>query len=753
MSPLCLDGCGYSNTDTNKAPILFDVIDASNITDSIGFLPILISVPPLLLPASHSVLYTGALTPNGNIDIKPFLHDHQTASILFGLSVSTQLIGFTTNNFLCSRAVQKTKKSGHPNFFESRGLLCWKFPFTCDQNALTSLTTNDGSLHLPSMKLSKSNFPPAVLSVCHYIKSQSNSSFTVSDFHPQFYTKELINRFLINLCNRIQVKDEILKQLQSSVFDDKEGNLLFQLLSSTNSIMRIVLLVPKSEFIKFDDNPYKLPFPILSLDVSTDSVVHISQCVHCSFVKKINPADPVDDLPVFRATHFSLQQSDRCDPDCYLAVSSLIPSTLYEEKNLSNIFVSVRVECGLDYTDQLELRFGSSHSLYQAPLSNTSVVSFISCYGSPDRQVECYDPRNALSISDMDNKPIDDIEQDTIRIRFNSDGRLVAFESRLQFRMRARTILRTGGKVWADLLGPCTLKLSIQDNCPPGILGLLPPVTCRVPFPYPIDADSAKVQVVRKYGRIVIVVSPLNESYPSQRFPVIRSHLGFIVPWSLDRVVLSSCPVLNPLKSSDWVYRLGWVQIGVAERKLLATDKSCCHPLTQLKASLGIILEGFCANGMFKGQQTSWFGISVKNQISILIHVNAVRLDLSNSSILLDLSVCPLADLNKPQITRKLHSEKIGLNTASDDEMQQWLNLLPAAIDRCKTWKHKESCEYKMNCNPSIRSITGCKCGMNKNIPKDFINKHSSVSNFFYRAAVSFMFPSSVKDFTEEKIK
>jgi hypothetical protein len=51
----------------------------------------------------------------------------------------------------------------------------------------------------------------------------------------------------------------------------------------------------------------------------------------------------------------------------------------------------------------------------------------------------------------------------------------------------------------------------------------------------------------------------------------------------------------------------------------------------------------------------------------------------------------------------------------NEDEMRVWKAALPAMVERCRTWKHKQSCEYvetgRMPLTDAMGQRSLCSCG------------------------------------------
>lgn len=128
---ISLDGPGYAN---NIAPLQFDVIDTSNLSDHLGILNVLIGASPLLKRTPSSVLYTETLLSYGEDPIMAFSDnlccDVTTMSILLDLSPSSYISGYTTasniHEIIIHHAHASISEGGSQGQYHER--LAWKIP-------------------------------------------------------------------------------------------------------------------------------------------------------------------------------------------------------------------------------------------------------------------------------------------------------------------------------------------------------------------------------------------------------------------------------------------------------------------------------------------------------------------------------------------------------------------------------------------------------------------------------------------------
>ena len=102
VTELVLDGGDYSKGGESSAPLSFNVIDTSNLTDYVGLLNLLIVAAPLLFNHPSSTLYTEMILASGEDATKRFMDlvcaDISAISLLLGLVPTEYAAGFTTHS-------------------------------------------------------------------------------------------------------------------------------------------------------------------------------------------------------------------------------------------------------------------------------------------------------------------------------------------------------------------------------------------------------------------------------------------------------------------------------------------------------------------------------------------------------------------------------------------------------------------------------------------------------------------------------
>jgi hypothetical protein len=188
----------------------------------------------------------------------------------------------------------------------------------------------------------------------------------------------------------------------------------------------------------------------------------------------------------------------------------------------------------------------------------------------------------------------------------------------------------------------------------------------------------------------------------------------------MHRVNLDALPIVDFVKSSlqaNWVTTYASVAFSDQERKLRKNDSK--DVLTNLKDNLLSMMVTFAGEQNVK---TSVFGIySSLGGVDTLLFVNELRLDTSTNSIVADVCILPMTEklIFVPVIQKylsKITAEKtmFPIHTA-DVTAETWKQMLPVAVERCRSWSHRSNCEYSINgrvpLTLSHSEIPICKCG------------------------------------------
>jgi hypothetical protein len=109
---------------------------------------------------------------------------------------------------------------------------------------------------------------------------------------------------------------------------------------------------------------------------------------------------------------------------------------------------------------------------------------------------------------------------------------------------------------------------------------------------------------------------------------------------------------------------------------------------------------------------------ATRSGLIMVILVAGLRLDLSNRTVVLDCAVLPLLQTHVDNFAITQALEANGRNghglvelLVRNDERDLWLHMLPAYVERCRTWEHLPGCEYTAKRWIPLRDTVLCSCG------------------------------------------
>jgi hypothetical protein len=177
--------------------------------------------------------------------------------------------------------------------------------------------------------------------------------------------------------------------------------------------------------------------------------------------------------------------------------------------------------------------------------------------------------------------------------------------------------------------------------------------------------------------------------------------------------------------------------------------KSAANVLLNVKSSIHAIM--MCCSGV-QGRRTRALGLCEPNGdgIYVILLVGGIRLDLASTAAVVDVAMVPLSTENMLNLLpgiQKLQSATpvVEIHTVGH-EVAAWKRLLPAFVERCRTWKHNSNCEYDSHARVPISTVTDenpiCTCGQGIGFtsPEWDIPEWKGLLPFATRAAVSPIF-------------
>ncbi|KAG9124031.1 hypothetical protein FRC07_013134 [Ceratobasidium sp. 392] len=713
----CIDLTDHAKS-VPPAPFAFDVIETSNLVD-LGLLNILLIVRPLLKenPSSQSILYTEQLLLRDEDGALPFSERScatiPTISALLGIAPLPWLSGFTTHSNV-----------HEPLSFVTQSLerITWVDPVRGDHHAdssmpLVSFNADDLALVLfgvydkvfkyeqeASKTLSNLIEPPAKLRSMvhiHYHRDTigilfqlvkrrvclSNGSWaTVSEKFLELVLNDQSRKigmdYYEDLCLQLHLHGihtvEYLEAGWRTRFGVGPLSRIFRTWSSMPAMVCVVLTVPRArlrEVLKSEliEDPANSKRALLKEDPrgvtgTSDLIVSFWAPSHVLISHTICVA------LAFKPTIFALSEHIRTlGPDLHIWSTNFL----------------------LDDGHVQVLNHRPSSVSKSQLHSESAVASFEASTPS----------KNSIPIL-------------AVSSRIEGQQSVISFTARVEIEPPAEQLaLLNGADIIATQITPCTMKLSIADH------------RHIFPYPFPVFGARHRLRVARKshYIEVIVPVSePLDAGgYSLDRAPIIRRNS--YTPWNLHHINVDLMPLLD-LKNTQ---KLGWLnshtalQISDRERAIMGglrdTDDVSSKLLASIKDTIHSLPNHY--SGAWKGKKDSVFGLcepGPAQQIYAILLVGGLRLDLASFTVIVDTAVIPSVDqlVHKlAPLVGKLEAVKPILRlTAIGDEANAWRKLLPAFIERSRTWIHKPNCEYKSRDQIPVSFRVGespiCTCGL-----------------------------------------
>lgn len=790
-APLKLDGGDYRASSPSPAPTSFDVVETSNLTDHIGLLNILIAATQVLSSQPSSILYTETFVGRGEAHKEELAQllsgDVVTMSVLLGLAP----VGYVTGAIPGSSAQECVGRKKESNRYNR---ISWKQPMLGDGAALKGLgdqsercAVGPEELAMVLFRIYHEMFQYESYKKLVEVANTSVNEVALWPYH-RWYTRETYAEFLRLVQRRVATDwPRVMEILEEKLIEDRVLDMgarlnrmggvidLFthlhrsgvykhpkftQLPLSSSSFLRrfatlpepsmpdvvtVALIVPRSNFEIFADTRLTL-----CATIQGDGFWHLFSSVQTVFGKLVHSKGGLE------AT--IIEDTNATD----LIVSFSAPTTLLLAQHPSSINVAFRVV-------PIPLnRLGSElpDLIYESTLSNRDEVavfreppSISSWRPSLEAPPSLPFPR----VSEGCGAPVS-----SVTAYFDDAAQVEKFNISVDYPSGTagnRELWEMSDEPVVSQASPCTFAIII-----PGVSQQ------TVTFPYPVDGSRAQHMLLFKPSwetwssikltpYIEISAPPLK---PTERSGVNLKVLPIVngqppIVWDIPRVNLDRLPALDvksPENTNSWLDTHISCMYSDRERQMAMPDIKL-----NLKHSIAsIILK---AAGTI-GQKSRVFAISSPSHTGpqILIFVDNIRLDLGSRTVVADARVLPVTNsifCKEERALDVLHEKGIFVLSMEDAELECWREILPTLVERCRSWKHTDFCEYRKRGIP-VSTQDGesplCSCGVGK-APQalEEVDEWKPFEKYWTRAAIApiFAFPyaesceMAIKDLQEFK--
>ena len=753
--PLLLDG----HVDLTSP---FHIIDTSNLGDHVGFINILSATVPLLRRSASSVLYTESLLMASE-DVSASLStvlgsDVATFSLLIGLAPSGLVTGVTldaVSNEAALFGVIQESTNGQKQF---RMRVSWKYPQFSDASVGRS-TGSSLQIRFEAKELADYFFDLYRMMFAHEDVSKLTAQIARMSVGPhsvdlQRYTRAGMAALLRLARAIIQVDWEQTMRIFSNHLETDRS-----LIVGSNSLQELYvhlhnLGVWTTDCLKC--SPYQLhggfglslrprssEKGILAAD-DIPSIIHLVLVVPRE--KLTIFTDKTPDQIGTPALHVSVTQIDDQNQyeNCFYSFQAFFGSLVYDDRSQNASIVEEDDHGWLGTADLVvvcavpafSLLLGPKDGIRAALNINTnpdSVIRFAHLgmrraifetrFNDKKRLFLCRDaPQlDSLHALTMQKEWITKASlqsQSSLQtlVKLNASHRAIHLQSHIDFPKESAEskALSTGAEVVVEEFSPNTVMLRIGTS-----------LKRQVIFPFPIQGSHPKTRIARKSSWIEVAV-PIFTALDGDRFDswtqMIFEPGRPPLCWSVPRVKLESQPLVSFPKKGDssWLRTFMGTTISDAETPLSGLDQATTtNAKYDLKQSLGTIFLSFAAlNEKYSGQKKTFQLAQEDIGAHTIILATKIQFDLDLGSLVMEAYVVPFTTKRVKELLQPLgalqRAEPLSIRV-SKDETTLWKRMLPVLAERCRTWDHKSTCEYRVKGAAPLSTEAGksplCSCG------------------------------------------
>ncbi|KAI5787308.1 hypothetical protein EDC01DRAFT_617866 [Geopyxis carbonaria] len=745
LSQLMLDGGDYVRNSTRAAPSKFNVIDTSNLIDHLGLLNILLYAIPLLSQSPVSTLYTQTMTSSTNLNsyeyrnsiFDEFCGNVPLMSILLGIVPSKYISNFTTNYAaLAMPSIENIK------CFLVSERLSWKILRFCDEAvAKSAVYTN--------LKFEEEPFAKFLFRLYKtMLRARSSQTRTISwksndaSTAPLYYSPESFVQFLVfvkesstsqwnqvmelflsmvrldkglsssyhDLITQLHQKGFYKETSSAAIFD--QGHEINETERTPESTVCITLIMPH---LVFPTKPGVL-MPALVCEIVTSNGRSEFASIHLALTsakKRRNGVfESINDL---RAENNAI-------------VSFWAPFSLLSPNQFDDVIIKLRVQYHLKprILSILGLHM-LKRTIFTAKIHDEEHVMISNHFPNlptvktPEIQLE---PRRPVSRGDgfFSIQPISIhlSESGNQIMQFAVDLRII--DSSLQ------TDFASGAAVNISQNSPCTITIS---------LGVVKKV---IAFPYPVDQKRGKIQIDRQAFCIKLSMPPshLTQSASGLQhcFPV-NIHQNNPSLWNIHYLNMENLPRIeeSDFQKNKFLHHHIYFSIAYANHLLDSPDFS----LLFVKKN---ICQLFFQEKETPTKHTQIILKDPEDGEHTIIFITDFYLDLSAETVALDVCILPLTTKLKKTLMPSICNRPTFVISA---ERKPWTHLIPVLTERCRTWKHRDSCEYRVKGIPASTNLLEsplCSCAPGNASPTFLKHpEYRKLAKYVTRGVISPFFP------------
>ncbi|KIN92918.1 hypothetical protein M404DRAFT_91962, partial [Pisolithus tinctorius Marx 270] len=717
-----LDMASYGPTALPRAPTSFDVIETSNLLDHLGLQNLFIVTTPLLCHSPSSTLYTEALLSAADSPADGILEhvcgDLSTISLLLGVIPSTYVSRFTTRSN-SSETLLLAIRGPFADQYQDR--LAWKLigfghntnwsqktlSFTPNQLTealfdiyLKMFSNEDLGKQMEVMSLGE---PQALQklrfsSIIHYTRRtfalllthirkrvQCDWDTVIDDLGAlvlQNHTLTTGSNFYQEMVSQLHLAGFRPSWLSPTAVQElrfNEDPPIFRRWGTVPEVVTITLVVPRHAITKVQSDLSDAGTPYLQCETWANFSHNAFACISASFGKLEVAGQGENKVAVVVEDRAGIEGTSP------LIISFPILSTCLMIMTGGTVCLAVRPTLR---TLPLSRKLGLGMCLFKALLTDERFVHVLA--RAPTSNDTTNEVRPLVSPTLLDTTD----EGYSIHVEMDkSNTRIQTLTAHVDIVNSAEQAALEGGyAITAVQLSPDKAKLQVGEY------------QRIVSFPLPVDIADAKLRVARK-SKYVEVIAPMVLALDVKGERNItggfRTTFDSGVPtlWGMHRVNLDRCPSFELSQSQnafDW-FNAHTLHM-FSEREHTSRVQGALlgripDTITSLKETLRTLFR--LATGL-KGEIHAEFALCnpSKGDLYAIILVTGIRLDLAAHTVVADSWIIPKSDKVQDKLRRGREIPSLVAIKTNADESEAWRHLLPLLIERCRTWKHKASCEY-----------------------------------------------------------
>ncbi|KAF8205704.1 hypothetical protein K438DRAFT_1964118 [Mycena galopus ATCC 62051] len=237
---------------------------------------------------------------------------------------------------------------------------------------------------------------------------------------------------------------------------------------------------------------------------------------------------------------------------------------------------------------------------------------------------------------------------------------------------------------------------------------------------------GGKRQTITRKSLWIELIVPPRPSLPQMGAIVVDPFpiaIRDLVPLSVHRVNLERLPVLNLNTPGLDEWLIPHVGLTFSEREAKARKNKDVDTLMFVKDTIQTIMvlaSGIQPKGS-SPQRVFALRDKTTNNCDTILFIDLLRFDLSAHTIVCDGFVLPLTEERVTQDYWELVPQMAYI-PLEPGEIISWKQLLPVLVERCRTWKHRDSCQYAVEdsvpLSTEMEDIPLCACGEGQDVQR-----------------------------------